>query len=52
MAEDGARAAKRCLIINTAGLNQSIYFKNNLTSKFKPKDMLVWKRGFIFAGRK
>ena len=43
MAEEGATAAKRHLIINAAGLIQHIYFKNALTSKFKSKDMLHWK---------
>ena len=47
-AEEGAAAAKRQLIINVAGFNQPIYFENALTSKFKPKDMLLWRRGFAF----
>ena len=51
IAEEGATAAKRCLIINTAGLNQSIYFKNILTSKFKSKDMLIWGRGYAFVAK-
>ncbi|MGE9640762.1 hypothetical protein ACQP3J_27305 [Escherichia coli] len=42
-AEELATTAKR----NAAGLIQFIYFKNALTSKFKYKDMLLWKRDFI-----
>ena len=37
MAEAGATAAKRHLIINDAGLIQHMYFENALTSKFKVK---------------
>ena len=38
MAEEGATAAKRHLIISTAGLIQPRFFENVLTSKFKSKD--------------
>ena len=41
IAEEGARATKRHLIINAAGLIQTIYFENDLTSKFMSKDMLL-----------
>ena len=43
MNEEGATAAKRHLIINVAGLIQPIYFENAFTSKFKSKDMLLWR---------
>ena len=33
----------------TCKLNQHICFKGILTSKFGPKDMLVWKRGSAFV---
>ena len=46
--EEGARAAKRHLVINVAGLIQPLYFVNILTSKLKSKDMLLWRRGFVF----
>ena len=39
----------RHLIINAAELIQPIYFENALTSKFKSKDMLLWRRGFVFV---
>ena len=48
-AEKGATAAKRHLIINAAGLIQNINFENALTSKFKTKDMLLWRRGFTLV---
>ena len=41
--------AKRHLIINAAGLIQHIYFENALTSKFRSKDTLLWRRGFAFV---
>ena len=37
------------MIINAAGLIQPIYFENVLTSKFKSKDMLLWRRDFAFV---
>ena len=43
MTEEGAKAAKRHLIINAAGLIQYIYFENALTLKFKSKDTLLWR---------
>ena len=46
-AEEGARTAKRLLIVNTARLIQPIYFEDALSSKFKPKDLLPW-RSFAF----
>ena len=51
MAEEGAKAAKRHLIINAAGLIQHIYFENALTSKFNSKGMLLWRRGFAFVSK-
>lgn len=51
MAREGAIAAKRHLIINAAGLIQPTYFEKALTSKFKSKDMLLW-RSFLFFPRK
>ena len=33
----------------TAELNQSVYFKDMLTSEWKPGYVLCWKRGFVFA---
>ena len=49
MAEEGAAAAKRHLIINAVGLIQRIYFENAVTSKLKSKVMLLWRRGFAFV---
>lgn len=31
-----------------ARLNQTVYFKINLTLKFKSKYMLLWRRGYAF----
>ena len=47
--EEGATATKRHLIINAAGLIQPICFENTVTSKFKLKDTLVWRRYFVFV---
>ena len=47
--EEGVKAAKRHVITNAAGLIQHTYFENALTSKFKSKDMLLWRRGFAFV---
>ena len=49
MTEEGANVVKRYLIINAAGLIQHIYFENALTSKFKSRDLLLWRRGFAFV---
>ena len=49
MTKKGTTTAKRHLIINVAGFIQHIYFENALTSKFKSKDMLLWRRGFAFV---
>ena len=46
MAEERTTAAKRHLITNAARL---IYFENALTSNFKSKDMLLWRRCFAFV---
>ena len=52
-AEKRTKAAKRYFIINIAGLIRLIYiyiyFKNALTSKFKSKGMLLWRRGHAFV---
>ena len=40
---------ERHFIVQTAMLNQHIYFKGFLTSKFESKDMLIWKRGSAFV---
>ena len=48
-AEEGATAAKRYLFINAAKLIQERYFENILTSKLKPKGMLLWRRDFVFV---
>ena len=45
-AEEGARAAKRYLLINAAELIQDRY---TLTSKLKSKGMLPWRRDFAFV---
>ena len=37
------------MILNAAVLIQHIYFENALTSKFRSKDMLLWRRGFAFV---
>ena len=42
-------AAKRHLIVGAAKLNQHIYFKSILISKFESKDVLLWKRDSGFA---
>ena len=47
MAEERTTIAKRHLITNAAGLIEHIYFENVLTSKFKSKDILLWRRGFV-----
>ena len=48
-AEEGRTAAKRHLIIHAAELIQTMYFENALTSKFKTKDMFLWRRDFTFV---
>ena len=48
-AEEGATAAKRYLLINSAELIQDRYFENTLTLKLKSKDMLLWRRDFAFV---
>ena len=45
----GATVVKWYLLINAAELIQDRYFENTLTSKLKPKDMLLWRRGFVFV---
>ena len=49
MAVKRVKAAKRYLIINAAELIQHIYLENILTSKFKSRGMLHWRRGFAFV---
>ena len=39
--------AERHLILVTAKLNQHLYFKGVLTSKFRSKDILHWKRASV-----
>ena len=47
--EEGTTAAERHWIIEkTAELNQPIYFKDVLTSEWKPGYVLHWGRGFAF----
>ena len=48
-AEEGARVAKRYLLINAAKLIQDRYFENTLASKLKSKGMLLWRRDFAFV---
>ena len=43
---------ERHLILGAAKLNQHIYFKDILTSKFDSKDMLLLKRDFAFVSTK
>ena len=40
---------ERHLIVQAGKLNQHLYFKGVLTSKFGSKDMLLWKRGSAFV---
>ena len=42
-------STERHFIVWAAKLHQHIYFKSILTSKFESKDMLLWKRGFVFV---
>ena len=35
--------------MEAAKLNQHIYFKGILNSKFESKDILLWKRGYSFV---
>ena len=49
IAEEGATAAKRYLLINAAELIQDRYFENALTSKLKSKGLLLWRRDFSFV---
>ena len=44
--------AEEHLILGAAKLNQYMYFKGILTSKFASKDMLLWKRGSAFVSTK
>lgn len=51
-ADQWAVTAKKHWIMETARLNQPIYFYNILTSKWNSKRVLLWERGyaFIFTG--
>ena len=40
---------ERHLIVQAAKLNQYIYFKGILTSKFESKGVLLWKKGSAFV---
>ena len=42
-------STERYFIIQAVKLNQYIYFKGILTSKFGSKDILLWKRGSAFV---
>ena len=43
-------STKRHFIVWAAKLNQHVYYKSIMTSKFGSKDMLLWKRGyFVFT---
>ena len=42
-------STERHFIVEAAKLNQHIYFKGILTSKFGSKAMLLWKRGSAFV---
>ena len=41
--------AEKHFIIWAAKLNQHVYYKDILTSKFGSKDMMLWKRGSSFV---
>lgn len=41
-------ASERHWIMEAALLNQLIYFKDVLTSKWESKDMLLWEGGYTF----
>ena len=48
--EKGTIAAERHLIMEKSSeLNQPIYFKDVLTSQWKPGDVLHWRRGFALV---
>ena len=41
---------ERSFIVWAAQLNQHVYYKGIMTSKFGSKDMMLWKRGsFVFT---
>ena len=43
-------STERHFIVWAAKLNQHLYYNDILTSKFKSKDMVLWKRGsFVFT---
>ena len=42
-------STRRHFIVWTAKLNQHVYYKGVMTSKFESKDMLRWKRGSSFV---
>ena len=48
-AEEGATVAKQHLITNAAGFIQSIYFENELTSKFMSEDLFFGKVFLFFC---
>ena len=48
--EKGTTAAERHWIIEkTSELNQLVYFKDILTSQWKPGEVLYWRRGFVLV---
>ena len=42
-------STERHFIVWAAKLNQYVYYKGILTSKFESKDVLLWKTGFSFV---
>ena len=45
--EKGTTVAERHWVIEKSSeLNQPVYFKDVLTSQWKPEDVLCWRRGF------
>ena len=42
-------STERHFIVWAAKLNQHVYYKGILTSEFGSKDMVLWKRGFLFV---
>ena len=48
--EKGTIAAERHWIMEkSTELNQPVYFKDVLTSQWKPRDVLHWGRGFVLV---
>ena len=49
VAEERAKAANRYLILKAAELIHLIYFKIDLTSKFKNKENITWEENFCLC---